>query len=392
VSAVPPVLVIAAKELRQRLRDRSAIILALVAPIAIAALMSLAFGSTTAFHTEIGYADLDHGPLAAALTDTLRQPSVHAVMGTRSYATAQQARNAVDSGAVKAAIIVPAGFSVSVNSGAPETIIVVASGDNVLAAQVAQSVTTSFAAQVNADRLSVQTALATGAAPASLPRLAAQAATLTLPETINQQALSDRPLKAISYYAPAMAIFFAMFAIGFGARGYLAEQRDGTLDRIAAAPLRRGTLLAGKLLATFAYAATCMTAMVLVAASAFGADWGNPIGVALLCLGVSVAVVCLTGLVTVLGRTERQAEGLSSIVVFALALLGGNFMFASAMPPLLRRLALGTFNGWALRGFTDLAVGAQGLGAVAAPLLGMALFCLAVLALTVLAAWRRRPV
>ena len=43
------VLVIATKELRQRLRDRSALVLGFVAPIAIATLMSIAFRSTDDF-------------------------------------------------------------------------------------------------------------------------------------------------------------------------------------------------------------------------------------------------------------------------------------------------------------------------------------------------------
>jgi ABC-2 type transport system permease protein len=87
-------------------------------------------------------------------------------------------------------------------------------------------------------------------------------------------------------------------------------------------------------------------------------------------------LVGLTALVIALARTERQAEGLSSILVFGLVLLGGNFIFISAAPPLLRNLALLTPNGWALRAFTDLAGGADWT-AVVAPVLVLLAFAVA---------------
>jgi ABC-2 type transport system permease protein len=122
----------------------------------------------------------------------------------------------------------------------------------------------------------------------------------------------------------------------------------------------------------------------------FGARWADPAGVAALCVAMAVAVVCLTALVTSLARTQRQAEGLSSILVFALVLIGGNFVYTSVGPSLLRRLALFTPNGWALRGFTDLGTGVGGWTAVGGPLLGIGAFSLAVAALTALLLRLRR--
>ncbi|MFE9650323.1 hypothetical protein ACFYO0_40730 [Streptomyces sp. NPDC006365] len=103
---------------------------------------------------------------------------------------------------------------------------------------------------------------------------------------------------------------------------------------------------------------------------------------AALCVAMAVTVGCLTALVTLLARAQRQAEGLSSVVVFVLALVGGNFVHTATGPPLLRRLALYTPNGWALRGFTDLGTGVGGWTAAGGPLLGIAAFSLAVAAVT----------
>jgi ABC-2 type transport system permease protein len=82
---------------------------------------------------------------------------------------------------------------------------------------------------------------------------------------------------------------------------------------------------------------------------------------------MATALVGLTALVTVAARTDRQVDGLASIVTFGLVLLGGNFIVLAAAPALMRRLALLTPNGWALRAFTDLSTGARGAGAVLLP-------------------------
>ena len=69
------VLVIAAKDLRQRLRDRSAIVLGFLAPLMFATVMSFAFQGTKEFHADLGVVDADEGALAAAFLDTLEAPS-----------------------------------------------------------------------------------------------------------------------------------------------------------------------------------------------------------------------------------------------------------------------------------------------------------------------------
>ena len=61
-------LLIAAKDLRQRLRDASAILIAIVVPLALAAALSATLGrATTATTFHLAVADLDRGPVAQAL-------------------------------------------------------------------------------------------------------------------------------------------------------------------------------------------------------------------------------------------------------------------------------------------------------------------------------------
>jgi ABC-2 type transport system permease protein len=384
------VLAIAAKDLRQRLRDRSAWVIVFLAPVLITALMALAFTNNEDFRADIGVVDLDRGTAATGLTQVLRSPELEGTVRTRSYGAESDARRAVDAGDVHVAIVVPAGFTEALNGGGSTPVRILDSVDYGLQAQLARAVTESYVAQVNADRLSVATAVAAGAPRADVPRLAARAAVLRLPEQVRAQGLPDDPLKVISYFGPSMGMFFVLFTVGFGARGYFVEQQQGTLDRIAAAPVGRGALLLGKSVSTFVYSLASLTTVTLVSWLVFDARWADPVGVAALSVALAVCVVTLTALVIALVRTEQQAQGLSSVLVFALVLLGGNFVFASGTTPTIRRLALFTPNGWALRGFTDLGTGVRGWDAVGAPLLGIAAFSAAVAVVTVLLLRLRR--
>jgi ABC-2 type transport system permease protein len=350
--------VIAGKDLRLRIRDRSAIVLGIVAPLAIAGLMSVAFKGSQNFHLSVAVSDQDHGPVAASFLNVLRSPELRRIVSVRTAPTAAAATHDVKSGKADAGIVIPAGFSQAAAGTSAASIDVLTSVDNQLSGQVTRSIVENFASQVDADRVSVATAIAAGAPPASAARLASLANKLQVPESVALQPVGARQLSVVSYYAPAMGIFFLMFAITWGARSFYSERTEGTLDRVVAAPIAPGTVLAGKALSVFVYSAVSLATIALITSVFFGADWGGPLPVAALCIAMAIAVVCLAALVIGISRTERQAEGLGSIIVFGLAILGGSFINVSGASPSLRRLSLFTPNGWALRGFTDLATGA----------------------------------
>ena len=171
-----------------------------------------------------------------------------------------------------------------------------------------------------------------------------------------------------------MGIFFALFAVAFGARSFFGERTNGTFDRMSAAPVRLGDILLGKAIAVFVYGLASLATIVVATSVVFGANWGSPIAVAALCVSMILAVVALTALVTAVARTERQADGVASASVFIISLLGGNFIVSSQMPETLRTIALATPNGWALRGFSDLAVGLDATDAVLAPVAAILAF------------------
>lgn len=372
------VLLIARKDVRQRFRDRSAIVLGFAAPLAIAFLMSNAFGGAQDLHVTLGVVDEDGGDLAAALVEVLESPELGELFDVEHRPSAAAAE-AVEDGDLDAALVIPEGFSEAVTSGAAADLEVLAAVDATLSAAVTRSVAEAFLTQVQTTRIAVATALAAGAPLTDVAALAERAASAPPAIPVEAGDLGGRELDLLSYYAPGMAIFFALFGIGFTARSWFTEVREGTLDRMAAAPIGRRTVLAGKALSVLVYGTASLGTAAVVTSLAFGAHWGPAPAVAAIIFAVVIAVVALTALVISIARTEQQAEGLASILTFALALLGGSFIFLGSAPEAMRRAALLTPNGWALRGFTDLSTGAAASSAVV-PVLAILAFAAVVAA------------
>ena len=129
-----------------------------------------------------------------------------------------------------------------------------------------------------------------------------------------------------------MAIFFALFGIGFTARSWFTEVREGTLDRMAAAPIGRRTVLAGKALACFA---TILVVQVLLFAVAYTFLDVVPGSWPLLALGgvcLAVAFVGIMMVISVLGRTEQAVGGIAWALLLPLSMLGGGMIPLFAMP------------------------------------------------------------
>jgi ABC-2 type transport system permease protein len=362
------VLTIATNDLHRRLRDRSAIIQAFLAPIALALVISLAFGGTAAVDVTIGLVDLDHSPLSTQSTEQL---TTGGDLVVASVANVDLATARIEDEELDAAIVIPAGFENSVTGGARPDLEVLSDPAHPIGGDIAEAVAQGIAGRVDAARL------ATALNPTEPLRAAQLAAT-----TPSSLSISDEPVggsyDAGSYFAPSMAILFLFLTLGSGARSLLTERKEGTLTRLRSLPIAPRAIIAGKTLAVFVLGLASFLTVYAVTAIFFDANWGPPTAVVTVIVATTAAVASLSVLVTSLARTDAQAEGYTSILTFGLALLGGNFVTPGAAPDLLRSLSRLTPNGWSLQAFTDLAAGQAGVGDLAATI--------AVLAATTVAA------
>jgi ABC-2 type transport system permease protein len=385
-------LVVAGKDLRQRLRDRTAYIVGVVAPLVLAGLISLAFGASGFdFSATFAVVDEDGGQLARAFVDDmLGDPGLREVVTVKRVEGRDEAVRLARSSDVAAAIIVPAGYTAAVTTGQPLPLEVVRSADKVIGADVAVAVAEGFTAKVSAVRLSVATALASGAGGRSPEQLAVEAAHLEPAVRVDERSAEHSDVPVAGQYAPGMGVFFMFFVVGMGARSLVAEQKGGTLSRLLAAPVRPMSLLAGKAGAALVMGVASLGAMAVASTFLLQMSWGDPVAASLLIVAVVLAATGITALILTLARTEQQASLYMSVVTMGLALLGGNFVSLDRAPELLRRLSLLTPNGWALRAFRDLAVDHGGPGSII-PALG-AILGVAAVTFAIAAARSRRLV
>jgi len=356
--------VIAGKDLRLRLRDRSFIFMAVVAPLLLATIISLAIGNSfNNFRADFAVANEDNGPIATAFIDVLKSPQLRNVVTVHTVPSADVARRETRKD-IDVAFVIPAGFSAAVVAGQPARLEVIRSQTRLISGQLGEALAKSFASRVQAVQLAVRTALASGSQldPATLAQQAAAGTPQN--DLLRNVPSGGRDLKPAAYFGPAMALFFVFFTVGMGARSLLAERTAGTLARLRAAPINLNAIVVGKVMATFVMGLASVLTLLLTTSVLLGAQWSHPLAVVALAAAAVLAAMGLVTLVISLAKTEQQAGAYGSAVALVLALLGGSFVPISFAPAILRQLTLLTPNGWALKGFTDLATGATGLATV----------------------------
>jgi ABC-2 type transport system permease protein len=353
-------LVIAARDLRQKLRDRSVLLLAVAAPLGLALLFSTMLPNQDTFHATYAVVDLDGGYVASGLVDGPLAGLVEADVATLvTLSGVTEARAAVEAGTVSAAIVISPGFSAAVQAGEAAELLVIG-GPSGLASEIARSVLASFGSRVTAVQVAVHAAAgAAGAAPdaATAAALAQAAIEAPSPIVVEAEATADRAASSITFYGASMAVLFVFFAAQFGVLGLLAERRNGTLARMLAAPIAPATILLGKVLVSLIVSTVSMAVIVVATTLLLGADWGDPLGVAALVLAVSLAATGIATLVVGFARTEDQASSLIAMVAMTLGIFGGSFFRMSQAPEGMAALSILTPHAWFIRGVDDLAAG-----------------------------------
>ena len=351
-------LLIAAKDLRQRFRDRSALIFAIIAPLGLALIFSRLIGPNAAFHATWAVVDLDGGAMATVLRDDVIGGVAKAGFAdVTDIATEEAAQAAVQAGEVDAAFVIPQGFTAAILSGRPTTVEVVGSRSSGLSTDIARSVASRFGEGVIGVNLAVET-VQTLARPSLPPEEKARIATAAgsgPPSVAVVEVTADlRQLDLATFFSASMAILFLFFSAQTGLLSVFEERRLGTLRRILAGPVGPGTVLVGKLIGAFAMSVIALTTLVVATTVLIGADWGPPAGVVPLVVAAIVAALGVSTLVISFTKTADAAGSASAAVGITLAIVGGTFAPAAQSPEALATLALLTPHGWFLRGLGDL--------------------------------------
>jgi len=369
---------ICAKDLKARLRDRSALLIGIVVPFGLALIFNSIFSGISGGSNVIslGVVNADHGVASQQFTSQVLPAVGHSgLIAVHTEPTLTQAKALAAKGTLAAVIVIPVGFSARVQANQPASMQVIGNVDAPVSAEVAQSIAESYAADLNRIRLSVAiVAAGNGGAlpPTRVAALAAQAATAAAPVAVTDVSAQTKELNQKSFFAAGMAVFFLFFTVQFGVTSLLEERNEGTLARLLAAPISRASILGGKLLTSFLLGAISMAVLVAATTLLFGARWGNPAGVTVLIVTAIMAATGIMALIATMAKNAEQAANWQSVVAVILGLIGGTFFPVSQAPGVLSRLTFVAPQAWFLRGLGDLRGGS--VSAVWVPALAMLAF------------------
>lgn len=369
------------KDLRVYARDRMALLINLVMPIALVGILGAALGpifsggSPGVSQFAVAVVDDDKGPMARQLVDEVLGKELSGTIQVKEMGKAEALEAVKDD--VAAALFIPAGFSQAIEQGKAAELSVIANPQSTVSASVVGQVAQSYSVAVSsvaAGTNAVMDALQRAGvrfdpgevADHSVQRLAAAQNKALHMVAFSQQSSDDDDITAMQYYAAAMLAMFSMFMAMTGVSSILEERENATLYRLYNAGATKGQIMGSKLLSTWLSAFIEALILMYFTQYAFGVDWGNPAGSILV---AAVTVFAATGfamIMAAIAKTSKAVGGLSAVVIQVMSAVGGSMFPLYAFSGFMKTLSQGTINYWSLQGFLNL-MGYQPISSIALP-------------------------
>ena len=150
-----------------------------------------------------------------------------------------------------------------------------------------------------------------------------------------------------------MMIFYAFFTGASTAQSILKEDEERTLPRLFTTPTSQATILSGKLLSVFLMVVVQVTVLLSAARLIFQIDWGAPLSVALMAVGIVFSASSFGIFVNSFLKNTKQGGVLFGGVLTMTGMIGMISIFAIGSPTaaeLGNSVSLLVPQGWAVRG------------------------------------------
>ena len=393
------ILLIGWKDLTLAFRDRAALIMMLLAPIALTIGMGFVTGrlsgggSSGISHIPVVLVNQDGQQLGNGLVDTFQSSALSSLVKPSLQTDPAVARKLVDDNQASAAIIIPNGFTQSIippegqestsdlvqvqlyaNPTAPTSVGVIKTileeyMSRVEIGRVSGSVTVTQL--IEAGLIQVQQAQAIGQQIGQNQAIQMQNSTTIGLKSVSASGNAVQ-FDILAYMAPGIALMFLMYTVSNGGRVFLAERSLGTLPRLLITPTPTYQILGGKVCGIFLTGTAQMLILIITGSLFFQLKWGDPLGVLALVLA-AVFAACGWGMViTAIAKTPGQVGAIGSAMILSFGILGGSFMSIANMPDWFKTISKITPNAWGLDGFTTLGMGGT-LNDIHTPLLALLL-------------------
>jgi ABC-2 type transport system permease protein len=425
-------LTLAAKDFRLLLRDRSGFLLAFALPIVLVTIFAAAMGSmggdASIGKIQLFVEDLDQSARSKAFVDELgKSPGL-------SVKAETNVRRRVADGKAPAALLIPSGYEADLTRGeTPKLVLYRDPGQTIEQQIVAGNLLPALlkssgkeigrgmmrrglkafgfpaAGMDQAERIMDQTwsSISTvaqsapdgngdGAAAAKNEDSAfnfGEAVPKLLGVQVEDVAGGKDPSQKTagqSHAVSGIAVMMLLFSLTACGGTILEEEAQGTLQRLRLSPAASRAILLGKMLFTMEVGFAQLVILFVYGGVVFSIPvLRDPLALCVLSLALAAAATGFGLLLGVTCRTRKQLEGLSTLIILAMAALGGSWFPLIMTPAWYQNLGHFTLNAWAMDGY-------QGIFWYGKNLSGIAIDVLVLIAIAVvttmlaLRGWKRR--
>ena len=156
----------------------------------------------------------------------------------------------------------------------------------------------------------------------------------------------------VSHAVSGMTVMMLMFSLVGCGRSLLTERDRGTLRRLLAAPIDSRAILLSKFISVFLIGMILIAVLFTFSALVFHLDVLGRLDT-LLVLSAATALAC-TGFAIAIAawaQTEKQADGISTLLILLMSSIGGCWIPLMLMPKAVQLVAHFTLPYWSLSGF-----------------------------------------
>ena len=344
MNVIRKALAVMAKDLRVIAQDRAYVISMFIFPVLIALLNSMGSGGSQGIHLPVVLVNQDKGEYGAAILNVLEQIPE---LDVERLDAPDQAEQQVASGGHLAAVIIPADFSQRINDYQEAEITAILDPAQVEYGRIITSILDEISASLAIQgeiRYGIRQVLASsGLDMGTNPELAraAQAQVEGVIFTQMAQMESDAPIQIerevikgkqvfswnniATLMLPALMVMFAFFITAAMSTDLIKEREAGSLRRLVAAPLPRGALIGGKVLAYTLVVVIQVAIIFLIGALAMDMSLGSsPLGLILITLCLGLVATTLGMMIAALAKSAEQAGSISLVLIFVLGFLSGS--------------------------------------------------------------------
>jgi ABC-2 type transport system permease protein len=341
---------VAWKEIQVFVRDRGALALLFLFPILLSSVQGganvamTAEGETPSILLHVGLVNGDTGNFGSEISKAIQSIDI---LEVETFEKKDEAEGKVAKGEAAAAVVIPAGFSDNINAYTPASIEVIvdpAQPESIsiitgIMNMVVDEVTIWGEVSYGVRTVLENSGLLDEATPEQMAAIGAQNLGVimtrlnemrrdpvieVISEDLKGEVSEGGLMGFLSYIFAAYIVLFIFFVVGTCAESIQDEREMGTLRRLVAAPLPRGTVIGGKMLGYMLI--PCLQAAILLAIGNlfFDVPLGqSPAGLIVLTIVVAGVSTSLGLLLATLVKSKKQAGDMGVLLGFVLGFAGG---------------------------------------------------------------------